>query len=51
MDRGVRAGPSTPKEGPLRTPGLIPTKRRGGVIPLPRRCFRGSQRSPYPRDN
>ncbi|MCI53964.1 hypothetical protein A2U01_0075211, partial [Trifolium medium] len=41
MDRGMRAGPSIPKEGPVRTSGPITTRRRGGAIPLPHRCFRG----------
>ncbi|MCI96137.1 hypothetical protein A2U01_0117437, partial [Trifolium medium] len=50
-DRGVRAGPSALKEGPLRTSGLVATKRQGGTIPLPRRRLRGRQRSPHSRDN
>ncbi|MCI68046.1 hypothetical protein A2U01_0089305, partial [Trifolium medium] len=43
MDRGVRAGPSMLKECPLRTSGLVTTKRRGDIIPLLRRRPRGRQ--------
>ncbi|MCI26673.1 maturase K, partial [Trifolium medium] len=51
MDRGVRASPSTPKEGLVRTSGLIATRRRGSTLSLSGRRLRGRQRSPHTRGN
>ncbi|WJX33649.1 hypothetical protein P8452_21837 [Trifolium repens] len=51
MDRGVRAGPTTPQKGSVRTSHLIQTRGRGNTIPIPRCHCRSHQRGSHSRDN